>query len=86
MRPHSLATLMAVRMLSPVHITVRIPASLNSVITGVVVSFNLFSKTMKPRKLRPDSACSLGILCIFLQLKLGSYFAAQAITRYPLCV
>lgn len=61
MSPHSLATLMAVRMLSPVHMTVRMPASLKSVMTGVVVSFNLFSKTMKPRKLRLDSACSLDI-------------------------
>lgn len=66
--PHSRATLMAVRMLSPVHITHRIPAVFSSEITGVVVGFSLFSKIIKPRKTRSDSACSRVIFWILTQL------------------
>lgn len=66
--PHSRATLMAVRMLSPVHITQRIPAVFSSEMTGVVVGFSLFSKMIKPRKTRSDSACSRVIFWILTQL------------------
>ena len=47
---------MAVRILSPVHITFLIPASDNSSITPAELGFNLFSKMMNPKNSRPDSA------------------------------
>lgn len=81
---HSLATLIAVKMLSPVHITLRIPAVFNSEITWEVLGFSLFSNMMKPKNSRLLSASARASFWTFIQLSLRSYFVAHAITRYPL--
>lgn len=57
-RPHSLATLIAVKMLSPVTITALMLESSSSFNTGAVLGFSLFSKIMKPTKRRPLSTSS----------------------------
>ena len=57
--PHSLATLTAVRGLSPVIIRHARCAARSDWIAGPVPALSLFSKMMRPRKRRFDSACSL---------------------------
>ena len=83
-RLHSLATLIAVRILSPVHMTLRMPASLSSWITPDVVRLSLFSKMKKPTKTRSDSASERVIFCVLSQLSLARCLVAQAMTRKPL--
>jgi hypothetical protein len=59
---------MAVKVLSPVAMIVLILHSFKVVIVGYVASFNLFSITMMPRKVRSFSNLSLGKVfksCIF---------------------
>jgi hypothetical protein len=58
-RLHSCATLTAVRGLSPVIILHARCADRRDWIAGAVPGFNLFSKIIRPRNLRPVSACSL---------------------------
>ena len=59
MSPHSRATLTAVSGLSPVIILHAKWAARRVWIAGVVPGFSLFSKITRPRKVSPDSACSL---------------------------
>ena len=86
MRSHCLATLIAVSILSPVHIILRMSASLSSLMTPVVAGFSLFSKMMKPRNSRSDSASWRVILLTLAQLSVGICLVAHAITRKPLWV
>ena len=58
-RLHSCATLTAVKGLSPVIILHARWADRKAWIAGAVPGFSLFSKIIKPRNRRPDSACSL---------------------------
>ena len=58
-RPHSRATEMAVRTLSPVTIRHARCAARSVCIFGAVPGLSLFSKTIKPRNCRSDSATSL---------------------------
>lgn len=83
-RLHSLATLIAVKILSPVHMTLRIPASLSSWITPAVLCLSLFSKIKKPTNSRSDSASERVIFCVLSQLNLARCLVAQAMTRKPL--
>ena len=73
----------AVRMLSPVTITVLILAPWSSLNTAELTGFNLFSRTTRPRKVRLSSACSLVSLesleC--LAMEGGRALPASAIMR-----
>lgn len=80
-KPHSRATLTAVRILSPVHIMLRMPAWPNSLIVSEVFGFSLFSKTISPINSKLLSASVRVIFWTFIQLSLSSYLAAQAMTR-----
>ena len=71
-RLHSLATLTAVRGLSPVIIVHAKCAVLRVWMAGVVPGFNLFSKMISPRKRRLDSACSLMMMMSIIYRIMGS--------------
>src|SRR6202012_5131511 len=80
-RPHSFETLIAVRTLSPVHITCRICALLRVATTEAVVGLSLFSKTMNPKNVNSDSTCSRLTRWARRKFRVGTNLVAHAMTR-----
>lgn len=79
--PHFLATLMAVRMLSPVTITALIFDSISSFRTGLVLGFSLFSNIMNPTKRRSLSTSCRVIFWALIQVSFLRWRVAHPITR-----